>query len=84
MNDVGHIVHSAVIVRTPNDIEADISIIVHGADQRLTEVLHEVCTHAVRHAVRSFDRLTMDQEEQCQLEPLLRSALRPGEKAMEL
>lgn len=84
MDDVGHIVHSAVIVRTPNEIEADITIIVHGPDQRLTEVLHDVCTHAVRHAVRSFDQLTMDRKEDRDLERLLYSGLRPGETALEI
>lgn len=59
---MGQRAHSAVIVQTHNDAEADITIIVHSTDERLTQALHEVCSHAVRHAVRSFDRLAMGQE----------------------
>lgn len=57
MNSIGQRAHSAVIVQTFNGAEADITIIVHSPDERLTRALHEACSYAVRHAVRSFDRL---------------------------
>ncbi|MEL1263546.1 hypothetical protein [Pseudoxanthomonas putridarboris] len=56
-NTMGNVGHSAVIVQTHQDTEADITIIVHSHDEHLTRSLHEVCLQAVRHAVRSFDAL---------------------------
>lgn len=55
---MGKLGHSAVIVQTHQDTEAEITIIVHSRDENLTRTLHEVCAHAVRHAVRSFDHLS--------------------------
>lgn len=55
MNAIGGRAHSTVIVEALDDIEADITIIVHSPDQRLTQALHDVCAQAVRDAVRAFD-----------------------------
>lgn len=50
-----HVVHSTVILSAPQN-ESTITLLVSGENERLTEIIHEMCLRAVQHAVEPLQQ----------------------------
>jgi hypothetical protein len=52
--------HSTVILETQDGVKADITILVRSDDDRLSELVHEICRSAVKRAISPLDMPATD------------------------
>ena len=50
-----HVVQSTVILNAPQN-DASIALLVSGENERLTEIIHEMCLRAVQYAVEPLQQ----------------------------